>query len=86
MSSTLNCVHQIIQQSATIDMIFELTEQSSHNMVKGNENMEQATKEGFSFRSCAKWRQDAQWLLGRLMMVVFLLVASVCILFLDWYQ
>jgi len=62
---------EIIQQSATIDQIFELTEQSSHNMVKGNESMEQANKDGFSFR---------------LMMVVFLLVASVCVLFLDWYQ
>lgn len=62
---------EIIQQSATIDQIHELTEQSTDHMLKGNEHLEQATKDGFSFR---------------LMMVVFLLVASACILFLDWYQ
>eukprot|EP00656_Telonema_subtile_P016432 TRINITY_DN1867_c0_g1_i1.p1 TRINITY_DN1867_c0_g1~~TRINITY_DN1867_c0_g1_i1.p1 ORF type:complete len:286 (+),score=83.63 TRINITY_DN1867_c0_g1_i1:26-883(+) len=61
----------IIQQSATIDGILDLTEQSTDHMLKGNENLEDATKDGFSFR---------------LMMVVFLLVASACILFLDWYQ
>lgn len=62
---------EIIQQSATIDQIHELTEQSTYHMGKGNETMEEVIKDGFSFR---------------LMMVVFLFVASACILFLDWYQ
>jgi len=65
------CAVQIIRQHDTIDTMHEHTEVATHNMVEGNSNLEQATKDGFG---------------TRLMMVIFLLVASACILFLDWYQ
>merc|ERR1712070_228578 len=61
---------KVEQQSQDIDMLFEEAEQTSENVVRGNQYLDSAAKHSRDFR---------------IMALTFLIVASFALLFLDWY-
>jgi len=62
---------KMVEQKEMAENVYDLTLESSENMKAGNENMEKASASGVDFR---------------ILMIAFLLISSICILFLDWYD
>ena len=61
---------KMVEQHEMATNIHDMTVEASATIEKGNESMEQASQSGVDFR---------------ILMIAFLLIASMCILFLDWY-
>ena len=61
---------QVEQQSAEVEQLFEVAEETSENLVRGNQYLESAGKHARDFR---------------LLALTFLIGPSFSLLILDWY-
>lgn len=61
---------QIEQQSSDIEQLFRQAEETSENVVRGNQYIDSAAKHSRDFR---------------LLVLAFLITASFALLFLDWF-